>query len=85
MKNTKEIQPILAAIYCINRTNGNEDKDIRQLIDYAFYRILGSSTNALLLACIGSTKETAMPEILEVLQTKTQYLQYLKEKNNETI
>ena len=34
MKNLKELQPILTAVYCINRTNGQEDEDIRNLIDY---------------------------------------------------
>lgn len=27
MKNLKELQPILTAVYCINRTNGQEDED----------------------------------------------------------
>ena len=31
MKNTKEVQPILTAIFVINRTNGHEDKDISLL------------------------------------------------------
>ena len=39
MKNLKELQPILTAVYCINRTNGQEDEDIRNLIDYVFRQI----------------------------------------------
>ena len=34
MKNSKEMQAILIAIYCINLT-GNEDKDVTNLCEYA--------------------------------------------------
>lgn len=81
MKNLKELQPILAAIYCINRTNGNDDKDIRHLLDYAFHRILNNTTNLLLVACVGRTKKDVMPELMKLLKEDTQYLQYLEEHN----
>ena len=57
MKNLKELQPILAAIFVINRTSEHEDADIRNLVNYAYDRILNNSTNLLLLACIGKNKE----------------------------
>ena len=47
MKNTKELKPILIAILCINRTNGNTDNDIEKLCDYAFCRLFGTNTNLL--------------------------------------
>ena len=33
MKNTKEIRPILTAIYCINLL-GNKDEDIDKILKY---------------------------------------------------
>lgn len=75
MKNLKELPALLSAIYCINRTNGHEDEDIRNLIDYTFRRILGGNTNLLLLACINKTKETLMPEINQLLKKDTNYFQ----------
>lgn len=81
MKNTKEIIPILTAIYCINRTNGNEDKDIAELLEYLFLRCMNGNTNMLTLACIGKTKEQIMPEISELLTQETQFNKYKEGKN----
>lgn len=80
MKNLKELQPILAAIFVINRTSEHEDADIRNLVNYAYDRILNNSTNLLLLACIGKNKEDVMPEILQFLKEDTKYLEYLERK-----
>lgn len=82
MKNLKELRSILTCIYYINRTSENEDPDIRNLIEYAFDRIFSCNTNLLLLACIDHTKETAMPEILEILKQDTKYLEFLQKKEN---
>ena len=79
MKNTKEVQPILTAIFVINRTSGHEDKDISLILDYAFRRLFGANTNLLLLACVGKTKEQIMPEVMQVLKADTQYEQYLED------
>ena len=80
MKNTKEIIPVLSAIYCINRTNGNEDKDIAELIEYLFLRCMNGNTNVLMLACIGKTKEQIMPEINQLLEGETNYKKFLEIK-----
>ena len=79
MKNTKEVQPILTAIFVINRTGGHEDKDISLILDYAFRRLFGANTNLLLLACLGKTKEQVMPEVIQVLKADTQYEKYLED------
>lgn len=81
MKNTKEIKPILSAIYCINRTNGNEDTDITELLKYLFLRCMDGNVNMLTLACIGKTKEQIMPEINELLACETQFNKYKEGKN----
>ena len=78
MKNTKEVQSILTAIFVINRTGGHEDKDISLILDYAFRRLFGANTNLLLLACLGKTKEQVMPEVMQVLRADTQYEKYLE-------
>lgn len=80
MKNTKEIKAILAAIHCINFVSEHKDKDIYNLIDYAFQRCFGSNTNLLSLNCIGHTKESIMPLVNELLEHETQYLQFIKNK-----
>ena len=72
MRNTKEIKPILTALYCINFL-GNKDEDIDKIIKYAFNSLFNSNTNLLTLACIGKTKESAMPEILQLLKEETLY------------
>ena len=79
MKNTKEVQPILTAVFVINRTSGHEDKDISLILDYAFRRLFGANTNLLLLACVGKTKEQIMPEVMQVLKADTQYEKYLED------
>lgn len=82
MKNTKEILPILTAIFTINRTSKYEDKDITLIIDYAFRRIFGANTNLLILACAGKTKQEIMSEVSKLLNQETKYQQYLEEYKN---
>lgn len=79
MKNTKEIKPVLSAIYCINRTNGNEDADITELLKYLFLSCMDRNVNMLMLACIGKTKDQIMPEINKLLDGETNYKKYLEE------
>ena len=79
MKNTKEVQAILTAILCINRTSEHKDEDIAKILDYAFRRLFGSNTNLLMLCCVGRSKEEIMPEIMQVLEQDTQYKIYLEE------
>ena len=79
MKHTDELKPILTAIFAINRTSEREDKDISLVLDYAFRRFFGANTNLLTLACIGKTKEQIMPEVRQLLETGTQYKQYLED------
>jgi len=73
MKNTKEIQAILTAVYCINYTSENRDTDIHKVMEYAFRQLFGANTNLLTLCCVGKSKEQIMPEILQVLDTETQF------------
>lgn len=47
MKNTKELDALITAIYCINRTNGNEDKDITNLCRYIFLHCTNGNPNML--------------------------------------
>lgn len=79
MKHTEEVQPILTAIFAINRTNEHEDKDITLVLDYAFRRLFGANTNLLLLSCIGKSKDEIIPEVMQVLDEGTQYKKYLEE------
>ena len=79
MKHTNEVQAILTAIFAINRTSEREDKDITLVLDYAFRRLFGANTNLLILFCIGKTKEQMMSEVMQLLETCTQYKTYLEE------
>ena len=83
MRNTKEIKSILTCLYCITQT-GQRDKDISQIIDYAFHRLFNGNANLLTLACIGKTKDVIMPEIKQILDEDTEYNKYLELKNYDT-
>ena len=78
MKNTKEIKPILAAIYCLNRA-GEKNKQIDLICDYAFRRLFGINTNLLTVACIGQTKEFVEQQVNELLEIETEFKKYLEE------
>ncbi len=80
MKHAKELKAILAAIQCINFVSDHKDKDIYNLVDYAIQRCFEGSTNLISLCCIGHTKESIMPQINELLESETQYLQFMKNK-----
>ncbi|MDE6867979.1 MAG: hypothetical protein K2J83_02410 [Clostridia bacterium] len=80
MKNTKEIIPILTAIYCINQTNGNTDTEISNLLKYLFINCTNANVNMLTLACIGKSKESIMPELDEILKD-TNFKKYMERKN----
>lgn len=80
MKNTKEIQALLTAIYCINLTS-SKDKDITNLCEYAYHRCLNANHRMILLCTIGKSKEEIMPEVMQLLEQETQYQKYLKENN----
>lgn len=82
MRNTKEIKPILTAIYCLNRAgekDKNKDMNIELICDYAFRRLFGANTNLLALACIGQTKESIEQQVTELLEMETDYKKYLEE------
>ncbi len=78
MRNTKEIKPLLTAIYCLNRV-GEKDKQIDLICDYAFRRLFGANTNLLAIACIGQTKETIEQQVNELLKLDTEFNKYLEE------
>lgn len=81
MKNTKEIQPILTAIFCLNRT-GERNEQIDKVCDYAFRRLFGANTNLLSLACIGQTKEDMEKQVQDLLEQETEFKKYLEEYRN---
>lgn len=78
MRNTKEIQPILTAIFCLNRINGKNEY-IDRICDYAFRRLFGANTNLLALACIGQTKEAMEQQIDIILGQDTEFNKYMEE------
>ena len=79
MKNTKEVQAILTALFAINFTSEHRDHEIELILDYAFRRLFGSNTNLLVLGCIGKFKEQIMPEIMALLENDTQFKKYMEE------
>ena len=78
MKNTKEIQAILTAVFCLNRA-GDENKDITLILDYAFRRIFGTNTNLLMLTCLGHTLDEMRAAVMDLLEAETEYKKYLEE------
>ena len=83
MKNTKEVQAILTALFAINFTSEHRDHEIELILDYAFRRLFGSNTNLLVLGCIGKSKEQIMPEIMALLENDTQFKKYMEEYKND--
>lgn len=78
MRNTKEIQPILTAIFCLNRT-GERNEQIDLVCDYAFRRLFGANTNLLALACVGRDKAAIEQQITELLEQDTEFKKYMEE------
>ncbi len=78
MRNTKEIQSLLTAIFCLNRT-GEKNEQIDRICDYAFRRLFGANTNLLSLACVGQSKEAMEQQINELLEKDTEFKKYLEE------
>lgn len=78
MKNTKEIQAILTAIFCLNRT-GERNEQIDLVCDYAFRRLFGANTNLLSLACLDQTKEAMEQQVQYLLEQETKFKRYLEE------
>ncbi len=84
MKNTKEIQTILTAIYCINLSKQDKrDKDIDQICEYAFGRIFGANTNLLILGCIDKTQEQILEEVNGIMYANTNYKEFIDLKATE--
>lgn len=79
MKNTKEMQAILTAIYCINQT-GNKDEDISNLCEYAFTRCTNVNFRFIGLQLINQTKEQIMHEVNKLLDGETNYKKYMEIK-----
>lgn len=84
MKNTKEIHALITAIHCINFVSEHKDPDIFKLTDYFCRRILGFNSNLKTILCVGQTKESIMPVIMELLEQETEYKKYLKEYEDRT-
>ena len=84
MKNTKEIQTILTAVYCINHSKQeSKDKDIEQICEYAFDRIFGCNTNLLAACCVGRTQEEILEEVNEIMHLETKYKEYVAAKKGD--
>jgi hypothetical protein len=84
MKNTKEIQSILSAIYCINHSKrDNKDKDIELLCEYAFHRLYNSNTNLLILSCVGKTEQQILEEVNQMMFAETNYKEFIDLKKEK--
>lgn len=73
MKNTKEIQPILTALWCLNHTSEHKDKDVEKILEYAFGSFFGANTNLLVLATLGKSRDEMYLDVLEMLTETTKY------------
>ncbi len=81
MKNTKELHALVTAVYCINKTNGNEDKNITNLC--IFLHCLNGNPNMLDILCIDKSKEELLPYLMQILEDETKYKKYMEEKAHE--
>lgn len=81
MKHTKEMHALITAVYCINKTNGSEDKDITNLCRYIFLHCLNGNPNMLDILCIGKTKDELLPYLIQILEEETLFQKYMEDKN----
>ncbi len=83
MKNLKELNAILTAIYLLNFIDENRNLDIMLLTDYAFRRIFDCNGNMKAAICLGNSKENVRAAVMKLLEEDTKYMEYLKEYNYE--
>jgi len=79
MKNTKELQPILTALYVLNHTSECKDETIELILDYAFRTFFGANTNLLCLACVGQKYPDMHFQVRELLEQDTNFKKYMEE------
>ena len=72
MKKLKELKAILTSIYCINKIT-NKDKEIANLIDYAFEKIFKSNTRYWNYIFSGQTREQVLIILDDYLEDETTY------------
>lgn len=72
MEKLKELKAILTSIYCINKTT-NKDKEIANLIDYAFEKIFKSNTRYLNYVFSGQSREQVLIILDDYLEDETTY------------
>lgn len=80
MKNTKKMHALITAVYCINKTNGNEDKDITNLCRYIFLHCMNGNPNMLDILCISKTKDEILPYLMQILEEETKFKKYMEDK-----
>ena len=73
MKNTKELQAILSAIYLLNRMDETPNPEIDKLCEYAFRHCMECNTAMLLLAAIGQDYLTMKEQVNALLQRETKF------------
>lgn len=83
MKNTKELHALVTAVYCINKTNGNEDKNITNLCRYIFLRCINGNPNMLDILCSGKSKKELLPYLMQILEEETKYNKFMEEQAHE--
>lgn len=76
MRNTKEVEAILASIYVLNQCSDHKDKNIAQIIEYTYNRLYGANTNLLLLTTIGKKYPEIASEVAEILNIETEFEKY---------
>lgn len=82
MRNIKEIDSILSAIYCINLSKReNADNNIELICKYAFNRLFNGNPNLLIFSCIGKTEEQIVSEVKQLMYENTEYKKYEEWKN----
>lgn len=81
MKNAKEMHALITAVYCINKTNGNEDKHITNLCRYIFLHCMNGNPNMLDILCINKKKDEILPYLMQILEEETKFKKYMEDKN----
>ena len=73
MRNTKELKPLIASIYCLNQASKEKNEEIAKICKYILQQVFDDNGNMLILATIGKNYEEVKEEIKEVLKYYTKY------------
>lgn len=76
MKHTKELQPILTAIYILNHIDGHTNEKVAKLTEYALHEICVAYSNMIKAITFTGGKADLLTYVEKMLAEDTNYNEY---------